>query len=186
MPRRSGRGSSSTTRTGLGSRSTGRRLLLRLQLRSTPLLLRQPATGPGRTASVPAHAVLRPGAASYGSDTSSSASAESPPHGVPGSVHPVLQLHQRVPAPTTACSASDPTGPDGASYDATHLQRDASAPPDLAQRSSAGAVTSYTAGAPALAAASGSGAVTPDFPKETKCIPICMPGSSFMHIVTYK
>jgi hypothetical protein len=29
-------------------------------------------------------------------------------------------------------------------------------------------------------------AVTPDFPKETKCIPICMPGSSFMHIVTYK
>jgi hypothetical protein len=26
--------------------------------------------------------------------------------------------------------------------------------------------------------------VTPDFPKETKCIPICMPGSSFMHIVT--
>jgi hypothetical protein len=29
-------------------------------------------------------------------------------------------------------------------------------------------------------------AVTPDFPKETKCKPICMPGSSFMHIVTYK
>jgi hypothetical protein len=28
--------------------------------------------------------------------------------------------------------------------------------------------------------------VTPDFPKETKCIPICMPGSSFMHIVTHK
>jgi hypothetical protein len=28
--------------------------------------------------------------------------------------------------------------------------------------------------------------VTPDFPKETKCLPICMPGSSFMHIVTYK
>jgi hypothetical protein len=28
--------------------------------------------------------------------------------------------------------------------------------------------------------------VTPDFPKETKCVPICMPGSSFMHIVTYK
>jgi hypothetical protein len=28
--------------------------------------------------------------------------------------------------------------------------------------------------------------VTPDFPKETKCKPICMPGSSFMHIVTYK
>jgi hypothetical protein len=28
--------------------------------------------------------------------------------------------------------------------------------------------------------------VTPDFPKKTKCIPICMPGSSFMHIVTYK
>jgi hypothetical protein len=28
--------------------------------------------------------------------------------------------------------------------------------------------------------------VTPDFLKETKCIPICMPGSSFMHIVTYK
>jgi hypothetical protein len=27
-------------------------------------------------------------------------------------------------------------------------------------------------------------AVTPGFPKETKCIPICMPGSSFMHIVT--
>jgi hypothetical protein len=27
-------------------------------------------------------------------------------------------------------------------------------------------------------------AVTPDFPKETKCKPICMPGSSFMHIVT--
>jgi hypothetical protein len=26
--------------------------------------------------------------------------------------------------------------------------------------------------------------VTPDFPKETKCKPICMPGSSFMHIVT--
>jgi hypothetical protein len=26
--------------------------------------------------------------------------------------------------------------------------------------------------------------VTPDFPKKTKCIPICMPGSSFMHIVT--
>jgi hypothetical protein len=29
-------------------------------------------------------------------------------------------------------------------------------------------------------------AVTPDFPKETKCKPICMSGSSFMHIVTYK
>jgi hypothetical protein len=28
--------------------------------------------------------------------------------------------------------------------------------------------------------------VTPDFPNETKCIPTCMPGSSFMHIVTYK
>jgi hypothetical protein len=28
--------------------------------------------------------------------------------------------------------------------------------------------------------------VTPDFPKETKCITICMPGSNFMHIVTYK
>jgi hypothetical protein len=28
--------------------------------------------------------------------------------------------------------------------------------------------------------------VTPAFPKKTKCIPICMPGSSFMHIVTYK
>jgi hypothetical protein len=28
------------------------------------------------------------------------------------------------------------------------------------------------------------GGVTPDFPKETKCKPICMPGSSFMHIVT--
>jgi hypothetical protein len=28
--------------------------------------------------------------------------------------------------------------------------------------------------------------VTPDFPKKTKWIPICMPGSSFMHIVTYK
>jgi hypothetical protein len=28
--------------------------------------------------------------------------------------------------------------------------------------------------------------VTPNFPKETKCIPICMPGSSFKHIVTYK
>jgi hypothetical protein len=27
-------------------------------------------------------------------------------------------------------------------------------------------------------------AVTPDFPKKTKCKPICMPGSSFMHIVT--
>jgi hypothetical protein len=26
----------------------------------------------------------------------------------------------------------------------------------------------------------------PIFPKETKCKPICMPGSSFMHIVTYK
>jgi hypothetical protein len=26
--------------------------------------------------------------------------------------------------------------------------------------------------------------VTPDFPKKTKCIPICMPGSNFMHIVT--
>jgi hypothetical protein len=25
--------------------------------------------------------------------------------------------------------------------------------------------------------------VTPAFPKKTKCIPICMPGSSFMHIV---
>jgi hypothetical protein len=29
-------------------------------------------------------------------------------------------------------------------------------------------------------------AVTPDFPKKTKCKPICMPGSSFMHIVTNK
>jgi hypothetical protein len=29
-------------------------------------------------------------------------------------------------------------------------------------------------------------AVIPDFPKKTKCKPICMPGSSFMHIVTYK
>jgi cytokinin dehydrogenase len=28
--------------------------------------------------------------------------------------------------------------------------------------------------------------VTPAFPKKTKCIPICMPGSSFMHIVTNK
>jgi hypothetical protein len=28
--------------------------------------------------------------------------------------------------------------------------------------------------------------VTPEFPKKTKCKPICMPGSSFMHIVTYK
>jgi hypothetical protein len=28
--------------------------------------------------------------------------------------------------------------------------------------------------------------VTPDFPKKTKCKAICMPGSSFMHIVTYK
>jgi hypothetical protein len=28
--------------------------------------------------------------------------------------------------------------------------------------------------------------VTPDFPKKTKCITICMPGSSSMHIVTYK
>jgi hypothetical protein len=28
--------------------------------------------------------------------------------------------------------------------------------------------------------------VTPDFPKKTKCIPICMPGSSFVHIVTNK
>jgi hypothetical protein len=28
--------------------------------------------------------------------------------------------------------------------------------------------------------------VTPDFPKKTKCIPICMLGSSFMHIVTNK
>jgi hypothetical protein len=26
--------------------------------------------------------------------------------------------------------------------------------------------------------------VTPTFPKKTKCIPICMPGSSFMHIAT--
>jgi hypothetical protein len=34
--------------------------------------------------------------------------------------------------------------------------------------------------------ANNSDTVTPDFPKETKCIPICMPGSSFMHIVTYK
>jgi hypothetical protein len=31
-----------------------------------------------------------------------------------------------------------------------------------------------------------SDAVTPAFPKKTKCIPICMPRSSFMHIVTYK
>jgi hypothetical protein len=28
--------------------------------------------------------------------------------------------------------------------------------------------------------------VTPDFPKETKCITLCMPGSIFIHIVTYK
>jgi hypothetical protein len=28
--------------------------------------------------------------------------------------------------------------------------------------------------------------VTPVFPKKTKFKPICMPGSSFMHIVTYK
>jgi hypothetical protein len=28
--------------------------------------------------------------------------------------------------------------------------------------------------------------VTPVFPKKTKCVTICMPGSSFMHIVTYK
>jgi hypothetical protein len=26
--------------------------------------------------------------------------------------------------------------------------------------------------------------LTPDFPKKTKCKPICMPGSSFIHIVT--
>jgi hypothetical protein len=31
---------------------------------------------------------------------------------------------------------------------------------------------------------SGAYIVTPDFPKKTKCITICMPGSSFMHIVT--
>jgi hypothetical protein len=30
------------------------------------------------------------------------------------------------------------------------------------------------------------GFVTPAFPKKTKCKPICMPGSSFMHIVTNK
>jgi hypothetical protein len=30
------------------------------------------------------------------------------------------------------------------------------------------------------------GNATPVFPKKTKCKPICMPGSSFMHIVTYK
>jgi hypothetical protein len=28
--------------------------------------------------------------------------------------------------------------------------------------------------------------VTPAFPKKIKCKPICIPGSSFMHIVTYK
>jgi hypothetical protein len=28
--------------------------------------------------------------------------------------------------------------------------------------------------------------VTPVFPKKTKCITICMPGSIFIHIVTYK
>jgi hypothetical protein len=28
--------------------------------------------------------------------------------------------------------------------------------------------------------------VTPVFPKKTMCKPICMPGSSFMHIMTYK
>jgi hypothetical protein len=28
--------------------------------------------------------------------------------------------------------------------------------------------------------------VTPAFPKKTKCVTICMPGSSFMHMVTYK
>jgi hypothetical protein len=28
--------------------------------------------------------------------------------------------------------------------------------------------------------------VTPVFPKKTKCKPICMPGSCFMHIETYK
>jgi hypothetical protein len=28
--------------------------------------------------------------------------------------------------------------------------------------------------------------VTPVSPKKTKCVTICMPGSSFMHIVTYK
>jgi hypothetical protein len=32
----------------------------------------------------------------------------------------------------------------------------------------------------------GSLRVTPVFPKKTKCKPICMSGSSFMHIVTYK
>jgi hypothetical protein len=26
--------------------------------------------------------------------------------------------------------------------------------------------------------------VTPDFPRKTKCLTICMPGSSFIHIVT--
>jgi hypothetical protein len=39
---------------------------------------------------------------------------------------------------------------------------------------------------PVLHCCIGSGGVTPDFPKETKCIPIGMPGSRFMHIVTYK
>jgi hypothetical protein len=29
-------------------------------------------------------------------------------------------------------------------------------------------------------------AIIPNFLKETKCIPICMPRSSFMHIATYK
>jgi hypothetical protein len=28
------------------------------------------------------------------------------------------------------------------------------------------------------------GIVTPVFPKKIKCLPICMPGSSFIHIVT--
>jgi hypothetical protein len=35
-----------------------------------------------------------------------------------------------------------------------------------------------------IMAGAAAGAVTPDFPKKTKCKPICMPGSSFMHIVT--
>jgi hypothetical protein len=35
-----------------------------------------------------------------------------------------------------------------------------------------------------IAARASRGNVTHDIPKETKCIPICMPGSSFMYIVT--
>jgi hypothetical protein len=63
-------------------------------------------------------------------------------------------------------------------------------PAEAASRGARGADASlghaHTSRAGLSTAAHGGDAVTPIFPKKTKCITICMPGSVFIYIVTYK